>query len=266
MASHLFGGPPLVHHEDGFNEDEAAALNSRRNLYRRVGLRGARAWSCRRGGSSASRCAPGASRRRGSSGSPTACRSSASPARRSRGRYPASSRSPARSSSARSPACARSRTCRGWSAPSPRCAIASCRLVIVGEGAGERADRRRGAPHGRRGAAAPSGLPRRSGCGDGVVRYLRSVLGQRAVPDLAGRGDGGGLPAVPPLGRRHRADGVRRQPAVDRRAGDEAASPPRSIASPTRRSRGAIGAANREKAVAEYDEKKDDSAYARALR
>jgi glycosyltransferase involved in cell wall biosynthesis len=41
MANHLFGGAPLIHHEDGFNEDEAAALKSRRNLYRRLGLRGA---------------------------------------------------------------------------------------------------------------------------------------------------------------------------------------------------------------------------------
>ena len=38
MAKRLFGGPPLVHHEDGFNEDEAAALKPRRNLYRRLGL------------------------------------------------------------------------------------------------------------------------------------------------------------------------------------------------------------------------------------
>jgi glycosyltransferase involved in cell wall biosynthesis len=38
MARHLFGGPPLVHHEDGFNEDEAVALKPRRNLYRRLGL------------------------------------------------------------------------------------------------------------------------------------------------------------------------------------------------------------------------------------
>jgi glycosyltransferase involved in cell wall biosynthesis len=38
MARHLFGGPPLIHHEDGFNEDEADALKSRRNLYRRLGL------------------------------------------------------------------------------------------------------------------------------------------------------------------------------------------------------------------------------------
>jgi glycosyltransferase involved in cell wall biosynthesis len=38
IARRFFGGPPLVHHEDGFNEDEAAALNPRRNLYRRLGL------------------------------------------------------------------------------------------------------------------------------------------------------------------------------------------------------------------------------------
>jgi L-malate glycosyltransferase len=41
MANHLFGGAPLIHHEDGFNEDEAVALKSRRNLYRRIGLAGA---------------------------------------------------------------------------------------------------------------------------------------------------------------------------------------------------------------------------------
>jgi len=41
MANHLFGGAPLIHHEDGFNEDEAANLKSRRNLYRRFGLAGA---------------------------------------------------------------------------------------------------------------------------------------------------------------------------------------------------------------------------------
>jgi glycosyltransferase involved in cell wall biosynthesis len=42
MARHLFGGPPLVHHEDGFNEDEAVELKARRNLYRRLGLSAAR--------------------------------------------------------------------------------------------------------------------------------------------------------------------------------------------------------------------------------
>ena len=38
MARRLFGGPPLIHHEDGFNEDERERLNPRRNLYRRIGL------------------------------------------------------------------------------------------------------------------------------------------------------------------------------------------------------------------------------------
>ncbi len=42
MARYLFGKgmklPPLIHHEDGFNADEAGELKSRRNLYRRLGL------------------------------------------------------------------------------------------------------------------------------------------------------------------------------------------------------------------------------------
>jgi L-malate glycosyltransferase len=38
MARRLFGGPPLIHHEDGFNEDEAGKLDRRRNFYRRIGL------------------------------------------------------------------------------------------------------------------------------------------------------------------------------------------------------------------------------------
>ena len=45
MARYLFaaaqGLPPLVHHEDGFNADEAAGLKTGRNLYRRLGLSGA---------------------------------------------------------------------------------------------------------------------------------------------------------------------------------------------------------------------------------
>ena len=38
MARRLFGGPPLVHHEDGFNQDEAEGLKPVRNRYRRIGL------------------------------------------------------------------------------------------------------------------------------------------------------------------------------------------------------------------------------------
>lgn len=41
MTRRLFVGmglPPMIHHEDGFNEDEAKSLKPTRNLYRRVGL------------------------------------------------------------------------------------------------------------------------------------------------------------------------------------------------------------------------------------
>ena len=41
MARRLFGGPPLVHHEDGFNQDESGGLMPRRNRWRRVALAGA---------------------------------------------------------------------------------------------------------------------------------------------------------------------------------------------------------------------------------
>ncbi len=47
LAHRLYGRvlrlPPLVHHEDGFNEDEAAGLKPARNLFRRVALAGASA-------------------------------------------------------------------------------------------------------------------------------------------------------------------------------------------------------------------------------
>lgn len=40
-ARRLFGGPPLIHHEDGFNEDEAKRRNPKRNWFRRLFLRAA---------------------------------------------------------------------------------------------------------------------------------------------------------------------------------------------------------------------------------
>ncbi|MBN8500227.1 MAG: glycosyltransferase family 4 protein [Sphingomonadales bacterium] len=47
MARRIFAGkmalPPLVHHEDGFNQDEAAGLKWQRNLFRRLALPGAAA-------------------------------------------------------------------------------------------------------------------------------------------------------------------------------------------------------------------------------
>ena len=38
LFAQSFGLPPLVHHEDGFNEDETAGLKPTRNLYRRAAL------------------------------------------------------------------------------------------------------------------------------------------------------------------------------------------------------------------------------------
>jgi glycosyltransferase involved in cell wall biosynthesis len=45
MARRVFskGLPPLIHHEDGFNEDEAFGLKRERNLYRRIALSAAHA-------------------------------------------------------------------------------------------------------------------------------------------------------------------------------------------------------------------------------
>lgn len=38
LYGRLLGLPPLVHHEDGFNEDEAGGLKRRRNWFRRIAL------------------------------------------------------------------------------------------------------------------------------------------------------------------------------------------------------------------------------------
>lgn len=45
MARRVFGRglPPLIHHEDGFNEDEAGGLKRDRNLYRRIAMGAAHA-------------------------------------------------------------------------------------------------------------------------------------------------------------------------------------------------------------------------------
>jgi glycosyltransferase involved in cell wall biosynthesis len=43
LFARALGLPPLVHHEDGFNQDEALRLNPARNLYRRFGMAGAEA-------------------------------------------------------------------------------------------------------------------------------------------------------------------------------------------------------------------------------
>lgn len=42
LFGELFGLPPLIHHEDGFNDDERQRLSRRRNWYRRIALGRAR--------------------------------------------------------------------------------------------------------------------------------------------------------------------------------------------------------------------------------
>lgn len=41
LAKLAYGGPPVVHHEDGFNADEATQLKPWRNVYRRIALQAA---------------------------------------------------------------------------------------------------------------------------------------------------------------------------------------------------------------------------------
>ncbi len=43
LFARVLGLPPLVHHEDGFNQDEAQRLSPARNIYRRFGMAGAAA-------------------------------------------------------------------------------------------------------------------------------------------------------------------------------------------------------------------------------
>lgn len=43
LFGELYGVPPLIHHEDGFNDDERDGLSRRRNWYRRIALGRARA-------------------------------------------------------------------------------------------------------------------------------------------------------------------------------------------------------------------------------
>ena len=39
MFAKSYNLPPLIHHEDGFNEDEAGGLKLSRNVYRQAALR-----------------------------------------------------------------------------------------------------------------------------------------------------------------------------------------------------------------------------------
>ena len=98
MARRLLGGPPLVHHEDGFNEDEAEKLKTKRNLYRRLGLSGAHRLVVPSERLERIALEPGGRRpARVDAHRRTACRWRASPGRPSPARSPASRRARASS-------------------------------------------------------------------------------------------------------------------------------------------------------------------------
>ena len=119
MARHLFGGPPLIHHEDGFNEDEAGELKTRAQplppARPSAALPAGRALGAARGdrpqglgaAAGASRADRQRHRRR---------RYAAAPRQRDPGLDRATGRDRDRH---RRRASRRSRTCRAWSAPSP---------------------------------------------------------------------------------------------------------------------------------------------------
>ena len=203
MARRLFGGPPLVHHEDGFNEDEAERLESAaqplpparpaRGAFRLVvpSERLERIARASNGGSRPLRIPNGV---------PVARFAKAPEA----GAIPGFERRPGEvvigTVAGLRAVKNLPRLVRAFAAHEPQGGAAGDRR----RGAGERADRRRGARAGRRGAGADAGLSRRSGALDRPFRHFRFVVGQRAIPDLADRGDGGGPAGGGDRGRRRR--------------------------------------------------------------
>ena len=206
MARRLFGGPPLVHHEDGFNEDEAGELKPARNLYRRLGLRRRLPAGRAVGAAGEDRAArPGGRRRADRADRQRRRRSRASPGRRRPARSRASSARPGEivigTVAGLRAVKNLPRLVRAFAAMTHR----QARLVIVGEGPESERIAAEARARGRRRAAADARLPRRSGALDRPFRHLRFVVGQRAIPDLAGRGDGGGAAGGGDRGRRRAA-------------------------------------------------------------
>jgi hypothetical protein len=125
--------PPLVHHEDGFNQDEASGSRHRATGFGALRWREARRWWCLRVGwrTIALRVwhQPRGRVHLIENGIDTAAYARA----RSPTRCRAWSSGRANGGLARLPGCARSRTCRAWCAPSRTCPR-TWQLVILGEG------------------------------------------------------------------------------------------------------------------------------------
>ena len=157
MAKRLFGGPPLIHHEDGFNEDEAVADQTR------AATATGRAGAGR--GPYSGRALRKAGKDRALILGP---QSGAHPERRRGRRFRAAARarrhSRLRAAGQRGGDRHRGGAARGEEPAAPRARLrrhdAPAREAgDRGRGAGERADRRRGARQGRRRAGADARLP-----------------------------------------------------------------------------------------------------------
>ena len=194
---------------------------------------------------------PGASRRRGSCGSPTAFRSRASPKPPVAGAIPGFKRAPGEvvigTVAGLRAVKNLPRLVRAFAAMTDK----KARLVIVGEGPESERIAAEARDRGVADRLLMPGFLADPARYDRAVRHLRSVVGQRAIPDLAGRGDGRRPAGGGDRGRRHARDGVRRQSAADRRSPTTRPAFAAALDSLAEHPdlRRAIGAANREKAV-----------------
>ena len=220
MAHRLYGRmlglPPLIHHEDGFNVDELDRQKRTRMLFRRVALgtahrivvpsarleRIARTdWGC-----------PPARITRIANGVPLE-------------RYAGQPAPDSIPGFRRAPGDVVVGTMAGLRGVKnlPRLvrafarAGAHGRLVIAGEGPERDAILAAAQTEGVGDRVSVAGLPARSGALCRAFRHLRTVVGQRAVPDLAGRGDGRGPARGIDRRGRHCDDGRARESALCRR-------------------------------------------------
>jgi glycosyltransferase involved in cell wall biosynthesis len=217
MAKYLFRGPPLVHHEDGFNEDEAEGLKPSRNLYRRLGLSGAYRLvvpSRRLEEIARTEWAQPADRvARIGNGIPLAPFEMPPAA----GVIPGLTRGEGELLIGTVAGLRKVKNLPRLVRAFAGAELPRARLVIVGEGPEREAILAEGRAARDRGPRSSARVFARSRALHGPVRHLRLVFGQRAVPDLPGRGDGGRAAGRLHGSGRHRDDGLGGEPRPHRR-------------------------------------------------
>ncbi len=224
MARRMFGGPPLIHHEDGFNEDEIARQNPARVVWRRIALPAAHRLivpsqvleniagsNWRQPPGRIIRIANGIDVER-FAGRPD---NDAIPGfRRAPDEIVVGTLAGLRAVK-NLPRLVRAFAAAARSTDRPM------RLVIVGEGAERARILATASEEGIADRLLLAGLSGRSGTLCRPFRHLRPVVGQRAGADLAGRGDGSGLAGGGHCGRRCRRDGLVGNSSFIVRADDE---------------------------------------------